>query len=100
MSDDVGIQSAVSLLPDTIQRYDLEPKNSLYGAVQNFLQFIVGSGSSLLASGLGEIRPEFAQMIQEQIYWQYQMQMVSLISNVEKSKHECQMIPLRNVSLR
>jgi hypothetical protein len=97
MSKEINLEP---LLISQIERYALEPATTIGTSVQGFLKLLTGAGGSLLESSGTQMDPQFAAMIQEQIYWQYQMQLVSLISNVEKSKHECQMVALRNISVR
>lgn len=43
------------------------------------------------------IAPEYEELLQTQMEFQKQMQLVSLTSNVEKSKHESRMAAIRNV---
>lgn len=73
-------------------RYAVEPNNSLVSDFSSIAQTLGG--------GAGDIMSGFTAAIQQQMYWQYQMQMVTMKSNTEKSKHECEMVPLRNLSVR
>ena len=43
------------------------------------------------------IMPEYMALINAQLEAQRQMQLVSLYSNIEKSKHETQMAAVRNI---
>lgn len=43
------------------------------------------------------LEPQYQQLLQEQIYQQTQLQLMSFQSNVEKSKHEIAMTALRNI---
>ncbi len=80
----------------SLTRFSPEPRVS--GAVK--FGNIIKSAGSTLANSIGAatgINPEFAELIQLQIEAQKQMQLVSLVSNVEKSKHETNMVAIRNV---
>jgi hypothetical protein len=66
---------------------------SIYNAGLDIAKNVVaGTGTSLVG-----IEPQYAELIQQQLYAQDQMQRVSLISNIEKSKHESEMSVVRNV---
>ncbi|HMO02337.1 MAG TPA: hypothetical protein PKD37_06215 [Oligoflexia bacterium] len=49
------------------------------------------------AANFGGIDPTFAGLIEAQIEAQEQLQLVSFVSNIEKSKHETQMAAIRNI---
>jgi len=55
------------------------------------------SGDSYGGGIGGSIDPVYSDLIAQQIQAQQQMQLVSFISNIEKSKHETQMAAIRNV---
>ena len=57
----------------------------------------VGSAIGSMAPGLDGINPVFIELINKQIQTQYEMQVVSFESNIEKSKHETQMAAIRNI---
>ncbi len=57
---------------------------------------ILGTIGSVAGSAVG-IQSEFQDMISMQMYWQQQMQKVSLLSNIIKSEHETKMSAIRNV---
>lgn len=73
-----------------------EPKNRIG---ETFRKVMEGAGSAVLrgASSLTSINPEFMNLINQQIAVQMQMQLVSLHSNLLKSKHETEMAAIRNV---
>ena len=50
-----------------------------------------------VAGSVFGIQSEFQDMIGLQIYWQQQMQKVTLTSNIIKSEHETKMSAIRNV---
>ncbi|RMG40804.1 MAG: hypothetical protein D6719_09915 [Candidatus Dadabacteria bacterium] len=44
-----------------------------------------------------DISPEYAALIEKQMEMQQQIQNVSMLSNIEKSKHESRMAAIRNI---
>ena len=84
---------ALNLNGSSLGRFSPEPKSS-YSA---FFNSAASTAKSLFAAAVPGVEGDFAALIQQQIYWQYQMQLVSMISNVEKSKHETAMAAVRNV---
>ena len=70
-----------------------EPKSRLFSTVLS----AVGAIASGAESGLSGIDPTYLGLLQQQLEMQQQMQLVSLYSNVEKSKHETQMSAIRNI---
>jgi len=61
---------------------------------------VLSRAGSLLGAGLGAatgIESQFQGLIDQQIALQIQMQLVSLHSNIEKSRHETAMAAIRNV---
>jgi hypothetical protein len=81
--------------PRNYQRFVPEPRSS---AGANFKAVIdtVGSVASSISSFPG-LDPAYQSLISKQIEVQKQMQMVTLQSNIEKSKHETQMSAIRNM---
>lgn len=80
-----------------IVRMPPEPRSRLkldFGSILSSVGSMVGSAAS---STLGGIRPELMDLINKQVEMQEEMQMVSLTSNVEKSRHESQMAAIRNI---
>jgi hypothetical protein len=43
------------------------------------------------------VQGEYAELLNKQIEMQQQMQLVSMFSNIEKSRHETQMAAVRNI---
>lgn len=81
-----GISKLLRLAP--------EPRGgSTFGTIFNGITSAVSS----TAGALGDVNPVFLDLINKQIQTQYEMQVVSFESNVEKSKHETQMAPIRNI---
>jgi hypothetical protein len=93
---------SINIPPNTLQVGDLmkflpEPKSALASGFGQILQKAFGGVSSVVS---GTLEPGYSELIQEQIRQQIQMQLVSLISGTEKSKHETAMVPLRNITVR
>lgn len=88
---DVGAQ----LLLGNLGRFIPTPKSSVSG----FGKVLRTAGDALksVSSTMVGIDPEYRSLIEKQIEVQTQMQLVSMESNIEKSKHETQMAPIRNI---
>ena len=97
MSEDL-IVSPSRLDVGELARFIPEPKSTVMTGFKDVLQTVGNTFGSVL--GGGQMGSDYAGLIQEQIRQQTQMQIVSLISNTEKSKHETAMTPLRNLSVR
>ncbi len=69
-----------------------EPKNSNGSTFNNVLSAASGIASSVIG-----IDPQYQQLLQTQMHMQEQMQQVSLVSNIERSRHESKMAAVRNV---
>ncbi len=94
----LGIASEVTkTLAATAERYLPEPAVTGIGAFGDVLdmvdQFTGDSVGGVSTSALGD----FADLIQMQIEVQKEMQTTTMVSNVEKSKHESKMAPIRNI---
>ncbi len=66
--------------------------SEVLGAVGDTLATVGGVAGSVFG-----MQSEFQNMIGLQIYWQQQMQKVTLTSNIIKSEHETKMSAIRNV---
>ena len=77
-------------------RFIPEPKSNLG---LNFRSILSGVGSVVGAgvSSVTGIDPSYQALIERQIKVQQQMQLVSMHSNIEKSKHETKMSAVRNL---
>ena len=77
-------------------RFIPEPKS------QSGINFknVLSSVGSLVSGGVGAVTGvdfDYQALLMKQIEVQEQMQAVSMASNIEKSKHETQMAPVRNI---
>ena len=94
-ADGIGGGSSLTL---GLEKLLPEPRTSS-GISFRSLVNTIGGAASAGASALtgGTIDPLYQTLINKQIEMQQQMQLVSLVSNIEKSKHETQMAAVRNV---
>lgn len=67
---------------------------STFDAVLDVMSGIAGNIAKTAGLGVGG---DYQGLITVQLEAQKQMMLVSMISNVEKSKHETQMAPVRNI---
>lgn len=102
MTTDVNGISAATVTrsgDSNLLRFAAEPQSmwrNVLGTAATAAGRLMGGVANTATSAVG-IEPQYASLIQEQIHQQTQMQLVSLVSNVEKSKHETQMSAIRNV---
>ncbi len=75
-----------------------QPKNSSSGIFSKLVNFVRGglnTATDVATSGI--VNPEYQQLIERQMELQQQMMLVSMHSNLEKSKHDTRMAPVRNI---
>ena len=78
-------------------RFAPEPRNSLgqdFDNTMNGVARALDGGSGDAPSG------ELLQLLNKQIEAQKRMQVISMSSNIEKSKHEMNMSPIRNIRVQ
>jgi hypothetical protein len=80
----------------TLSRFIPEPKSSKSLGFGGFMSSVGSAISSVAGKAIG-IDPGYAGLIEKQIEVQTQMQLVSMQSNIEKSKHETEMAAIRNI---
>lgn len=78
-----------------VGRYIPEPRNKVADTFSNVLQGTIRTAAGAISSGAG-INFDYAGLLQQQMQLQSEMQAISLESNVEKTKHETRMAPIRN----
>lgn len=98
MSSTSEVTGRTGAIIDTggLGRFIPEPKSRLapsFSGILNGVRSLMGSAAS---SALG-INPDYQDLLNKQIEVQTQMQLVTLESNLEKSRHETQMAAVRNV---
>ena len=75
-----------------------EPKSRLAFDFSSILSSVGAiAGSAMGISNGGGIQPQYMSLLNKQMEMQEQMQLVSLTSNVEKSRHESRMAAVRNI---
>jgi hypothetical protein len=88
------LQGGAQIISQGLGRFIPEPANgvapfkALLSSVANSL-----SGSTVFPG----VQGEYAELLNKQIEMQQQMQLVSMFSNIEKSRHETQMAAVRNI---
>jgi hypothetical protein len=101
MSDAVSSVNGSTVLRNL--EYLPEPRNRLGamlgGGFKNALSTALGIATQAVGVGGAGLTSENAILIQEQMRQQEQMQQVSMISNIERSKHEMAMTPIRNIRI-
>lgn len=89
--------ASLTIGDSNINRFIPEPSNGL----GDFFKGIVGGlGSAVTGAiepALMGIDSQYLPFIEAQIHAQEQLQLVSMYSNIEKSKHESKMVAIRNV---
>lgn len=98
MSSSIGKLGTIgaSIASGGIGTFIPEPKTSSGVTFGGVLKGVVSAVSSAIPGAAG-IDGGSLELINKQIEVQQQMQLVSLVSNVEKSKHETQMAAVRNI---
>ena len=104
-----AVSQSNTAISQTAQNYLPESSSSNVSVFKNILGIVNSVGSSILgavSNGLlgssgnaasGEISDTNNELILAQIAMQREMQVTSMISNIEKSKHEARMTPVRNI---
>lgn len=86
----VGAGTAVL---NEMQRFLPEPQRSVSSIAGRALALV----GDVVGGSIGGLPFEYQTMLNEQIRVQREMQVVSMFSNIEKSKHETLMVALRNM---
>ena len=96
-------------ISQTAQNYLPEPSSGGMGVFRDILGIVNSVGNSILGAAsnglLGSSANAASNMVSDtnnelilaQISMQREMQVTSMISNIEKSKHEARMTPVRNI---
>jgi hypothetical protein len=80
--------------PSQLTRIAPEPQSNLgtvFGGFSSIASSLMGSTAEALVGA------DYSALIGAQLQAQKEMQVVSMVSNVEKSKHETQMAAIRNI---
>jgi len=80
------------------RRFLPSPAGAGLGKVfQSTLQNVAGIGGGLIGGVNGDVFGELKELLQLQVETQAKMQSISMLSNVERSRHESRMAAIRNV---
>ncbi len=100
MSTTINPVNAGTFLAGNVLRFIPEPKSSTavsFKSVMDGLQKVVTTAADVGDGVAGRLDPSYQDLLEKQIEVQKQMLVLSMLSNVEKSKHETQMAPVRNI---
>ncbi len=92
-----GLSGGLGSITSAAAKYLPEPATSGVGAFKDVMNVVGDVGSSVISGLSGAIGGDFAGLIQAQMEAQTEMQTVSMVSNIEKSKHESRMAAVRNI---
>lgn len=95
----MNIQAGAHIVQEGTYRFLPEPQTS--SSFHIIREAARGLASTLSSGAVGTLAPEiggqFQDLISLQLDAQKQMMLVSMVSNIEKSKHETQMSAVRNI---
>ena len=74
-----------------------EPKSSISNTFGSVLRSAASVAST--ATGLGGVGSEIYTLLDQQVEIQREMQTITMLSNIERSKHEMKMGPIRNMRI-
>jgi hypothetical protein len=94
MTIPINAASTGAFAANALRRMLPEPRSRLARGFDGVLRAASGATGS---SGGSTIDPQYQELLDKQIAFQTQMQLVSLTSNSEKSAHEARMAAIRNV---
>lgn len=92
-----GISSGFGSVTSAAAKYLPEPATSGVGLFKDVMEVVGDVGSSVVSGVGGAIGGDFAELIGMQMEAQKEMQTTTMISNIEKSKHESKMSAVRNI---
>lgn len=88
-------QGGAQIVSQGLGRFIPEPKNGVAAPFKAMLSSVATSvsGSTVFPG----VDTQYADLLNKQMEMQQQMQLVSMFSNIEKSRHETQMAAVRNI---
>ena len=82
------------------QNFLPEPRISNSPLVNNVIDAAASIGESAVGAASGDLMlGKFEELLQVQIKAQEEMQSTNMVSNLERSRHESKMAPIRNIRL-
>lgn len=97
MSLDQVSPAAAGGVSEETQRYLPEPATTKTGAFSDFMDVAGAVGSAAMAGVGGLMGGSAGGLIGAQLEAQREMMMITMISNIERSKHETKMSAVRNM---
>jgi hypothetical protein len=94
ISTNLNIDSLAATAP-TLGRFISQPRNSLGTSFQRVMDGV--SGVVRATTQIAGVDGDYAGLLSQQIELQQQMLKVSLVSNVERTRHETSMSAVRNM---
>lgn len=91
-----GLSSAAGIASGAAAQFS-KPAATGLSIFQNILNIARHLGSGVVGGVSDMPMGDFAELIQMQIQAQQEMQTTTMVSNIEKSKHESKMTALRNI---
>ncbi len=89
------VQGGAQIISHGLGRFIPEPKNGAAAPFKAALSAVANSVSG--ATVFPGVDSQYAELLNKQMEVQQQMQLVSMFSNIEKSRHETQMAAVRNI---
>ena len=78
-------------------RYLPEPASSGVGLFRDVMQAVKSLGTSAVGGVQASIGGDYRELLELQIQAQRELQTTTMVSNIEKAKHESKMAALRNI---
>lgn len=96
--------STISSTLKTAENYLPEPATNGIGAFKDLWQTALNVGGAILGTALNGsvsqvLNGSGSDLIATQVEMQKEMQVTSMVSNIEKSKHESKMSAIRNIRI-
>jgi hypothetical protein len=89
--------NGLGLVSDQTAKYLPEPAVTGSGLFNDVLNVVSSLGSTAIGGVPAVVNGDFASLLNAQLEASREMQSVSMVSNIEKSKHESKMAAIRNI---
>ena len=89
------VQGGAQIVSQGLGRFIPEPASSVVAPFKAMLSSVATSLSG--GSVFPGVDTQYSDLLNKQLEMQQQMQLVSMFSNIEKSRHETQMAAVRNI---
>ena len=91
----IPILDGLKIASSPLLRFAPEPRSGI--DFQSLLKAVSALAGTVIAPAAGGLNGDYQELLQEQLEVQRQMFLMTLYSNLEKSRHETQMAAVRNV---